>query len=272
MIGRSLSIATSGANQAGENRRAARAARRQEVVAKELRQALETNDRKVLVRLAMSGALAELGDSDRDELLQVVRALAHDSISRAIARDDDGMIVAAIDESVFQSDSDLDPAFRDRVRLARQREAWTDQMLEAVRQGDAKRTAEVAGSVPDGGFARLPESIRRQAQHLIAQGEAEIAAKNAISSQDADGLARALGRLVVIRPVWTDHVDPAAVVSLLGEEQIEERLIARFADRKLDPEDQWMVDVVIAEGRLPEATRLSGLMPHDVDRLIYRET
>jgi hypothetical protein len=33
-----------------------------------------------------------------------------------------------------------------------------------------------------------------------------------------------------------------------------------------------MVDLVIASGRLPEVTRLAGLSPRDVDRMIHRES
>ena len=257
--------------RAGASRRAARAERRRQTVAEQLRRALEQNDRAVLVRLAMSGALAELGDSERSDLLQVVRALAHESISRAIESDDDGMIAAAIDDSVFQRESDLDPAFRERVRIARDRERWADRLLASVREGDARACGTLLSDAPPEALDRLPASIRAQADRLVKGREAEAAATEAIRSRDADGLAQALGRLVTVRPTWTYHVDPGAVVALLSEEQIEHRLVASLAGRTLSDEDQWMVDIVIAAGRLPEVTRLAGLAPRDVEAMIYRE-
>ncbi|MDQ4045380.1 MAG: phosphotransferase, partial [Chloroflexota bacterium] len=122
-------------------KRGRRAEQRRQMVATELREALAHNDRETLVRLAMSGSLAELGESSRSDLLQVVRALSHETISRAIASDDDGMIVAAVDETVFERDTDLDPIFRERIRLARSRLRWTDAVVEAIRTGDADSCA-----------------------------------------------------------------------------------------------------------------------------------
>jgi hypothetical protein len=257
------------ATGAGE-RRQRRAARRRQDVAERLRRALAANDRAVLVDLAMSGALAELGDSRREDVVQVVRALAHDTLNRAVASDDDERIVAAVDESVFAQDTDLDPAFRDRVRLARDRERWAGRMLAAVREADGRVCATLLVDAPPGGVDRLPPSIRGQARRLADQHEAISDAQEAIRARDAGRLAQALGRLVAVRPTWSDHVDPAAVVALLGEDQIERRLMARFAAGKLAAEEQWMVDIVIAAGRLPEVTRLAGVAPKDVDGLIHR--
>lgn len=251
------------------NRRAARAERRREAVATQLHDALARNDRETLVRLAMSGSLAELGDSDRSELVQVVRALAHDSISRAIAADDDGMIVAAVDESVFEQESDLDPAFRDRVRLARARLRWADRLVEAVHDRDASLCAVLVRDAPEGAMERLPLPIREQASRLVAQNEAVVAANEALHHRDADALARALGRLVKVRHVWMDHIDPQAVVALLGEDQIEDRLAGRLAAGDIGEDEQWMVDIVIHTGRLPEVSRVAGLTPARANAMVF---
>lgn len=254
----------------GPTRRQQRAERRRRQVGSRLRRALSENDRPVLIDLAMSGALAELEDSDRQDVLQVVRALSYDAIARAIATDDDEVILASIDRSVFAEDADLDPAFRDRVRLARTREAWTERVRVAARERDGRASVDLLADPPADGVERLPEAVRRQLKRLADEQRATEAAQGAIRQRDANGLVQALGRLVELRPVWTDNVDAADVVRLLGMEQIEQRLVRLLVDQTLVSRDQWMVDVVIAAGRLPEVTRLAKLAPRDVDRMIRR--
>jgi hypothetical protein len=266
-----IRAATLASGRDAPTRRQQRGDRRRQRVAERLRRALVENDRPVLVDLAMSGALAELGESDRQDVLQVVRALSHDAIARAVATDDDEAILASIDTSVFADDEDLDPAFRDRVRLAREREAWTERVREAARARDGRASAALLRTPPASGVERLPEAVRRQVTRLADEQAAVEAATAAIRRLDANGLAMALGRLAELRPLWTDLVDAADVVRLLGADQIETRLVGLLAGGTLADSDQWMVDLVIASGRLPEVTRLAGLAPRDVDRMIHRE-
>jgi hypothetical protein len=254
----------------GPSRRRQRSETRRLRVGQRLHRALAENDRAVLVELAMSGDLAELGESDRQDVLQVVRALSYDAIARAIATDDDEAILASIDAGVFASDDELDPAFRDRVRLARQRASWTERVRLAARARDGRAGAELLREPPPGGVERLPEAVRRQLARLAEEQDAVEAANEAIRLRDANALAASLGRLVALRPVWTDLVEAADVVRLLGAGQIEGRLVARLASGELADSEQWLVDIVIAAGRLPEVTRLAGLTPRDVDRMIHR--
>jgi hypothetical protein len=255
----------------GPTPRQHRADQRRRQIGERLQKALADNDRLSLVDLAMSGALAELGESDRQDVLQVVRALSHDAITRAVNTDDDGAILAAVDETVFANDADLDPAFRDRVALARRREAWREKVRIAARERDGRESAALLREAPRNGLERLPEAVRRQVTRLAEEHVATEAANQAIRERDPNTLARSLGQLASLRPAWTDRIDASAVTRLLGEEQIEQRLIAKLMGRKLGDEDQWMVDLVIAAGRLPEVTRLAGLAPCDVDRMIHRE-
>ena len=257
--------------KAGPSRRKQRAERRRQQVGERLRRALEDNDRQVLIDLAMSGALAELEDSDRQDVLQVVRALWYDVIARAIATDDDEVILSSIDRTVFAEDDDLDPAFRDRVRLAGERVAWTERVRVAARERDGRASVELVADPPPDGMERLPESMRRQVIRLADEERATDAAQVAIRQRDANGLAQALGTLVVLRPVWTDRVDAGDVLRLLGLDQIEQRLVRLLVDESLAASDQWMVDLVIAAGRMPEVTRIARLTPRDVDRIIHRD-
>ena len=117
---------------------------------------------------------------------------------------------------------------------------------------------------------RPSEAVRRQMARLADEQRAVEAAQAAIRQRDANGLAMSLGKLVELRPVWTDRVDAGDVVRLLGIEQIEQRLIRLLAGGTLETSDQWMVDLVIAAGRLPEVTRIARLTPRDVDRMIHR--
>lgn len=262
--------ATAGMVDNTGNRRTVRAERRRQHVSDELRKALDDNDRRVLVRLAMSGALAELGDPEREDLLKVLRALAHDSIARAIASDDDGVIVASVDDSVFESDRDLDPAFRSRVALARQRVRWSDDVLDAVSRNDGRACVELLANAPDGAAGRLSDPVRSQARRLADQMSAESDTQRALADHDPNRLAAALGRLVQVRPAWTDCIDIDDILDLLGASQIEQRLVAKLSSGNVNAADQWMVDIVVAVGRMPDAVRSSGLSSSDVDRLLHR--
>ncbi|HEV2127414.1 MAG TPA: hypothetical protein VGR22_02215 [Thermomicrobiales bacterium] len=245
-------------------RRGRRVEQRRQAVAAELQDALAHNDRDALVRLAMSGSLAELGESRRSDLLQVVRALSHEAISRAVASDDDGAVVTAIDDTVFGRDTDLDPVFRERVHLARSRLRWTDTMVEAIRTGDVDTCASLMENPPGGAVDRLPETVRNRARELVERHDAVRDAHEFIAAGDAEGLVRALGRLVVVSPAWTDYLDADAVEHLLGIEQIEHHLVQRLRQGPVPQANQWMVDMVIAAGRLPDADRKAGLTPGEV--------
>ena len=180
---------------AGPSRRQQRAEVRRRQVGERLQRALAENDRPVLIDLAMSGALAELGESDRQDVLQVVRALSYDAITRAIATDDDEAILAAVDRTVFAEDDDLDLAFRDRVQLAGAREAWTERVRVAARERDGRASVELLANPPAEGVERLLEAcpIREQGWRS-ARGLKRVLCKYGIDRAEAAcGLALGFG-------------------------------------------------------------------------------
>ncbi len=235
-----------------------RAEYRREQVARDLRNALATNDRAVLVRLAMSGDIAELGDSDRADLLTVLRALSYDQIARAIDGDQDSSIIAAIDPEIFPSDADIDEAFRRRVQLAREREAWMTHVITAVQQEDPDRCVELLTDAPEGGPDRLPSGIGQRARRLADIGALAADVKRGVAQQDLNAVVGPMSRLSAVTGRWAAYVDADEVVSAIGYARIRQRVIDRLGAGSLTGEDQWLVDCVIAAGELDDISGAAG--------------
>lgn len=245
-------------NGGGRGRQRLRAEHRRSLVGRELRAALDSNSREVLVRLAMSGDIAELGDSDRSDLVMVLRALSYDQIARAVASDRDESIIAAVDPQIFPSDTDVDQAFRARVRLARERDAWVTQVIEAVRHENKKRCADLLAGVPDGGLDRLPTAIRDRAHKMIEISMLAVAIQRGLAQEDLNAIVGPMARLSALTGQWSAHVDASDVVSAIGYPRIRQRVIDRLTAGSLTGEDQWLIDCVVAAGDLDDVARDAG--------------
>ena len=253
------------------SRHRARVGRRQEAVAKELREALDENRRDVLVRLAMSGDIAELGDSDRSDLLKVVRALSYDYIAHVISRDQDSAIVAAIDPQIFPSDNDIDEEFRDRVVLARERDNWHTQLISAVQSRDDRRCVELLTEAPPEALERLPEGVQRRVQRLADVSTLVADIKRAVSQGSVAAIIGPMARLSATTGNWSALIDADELVSTVGYPRIRQRVIDRLKSGELTHEDQWLVDCVVGAGELEDVARSAGRSRDEIEALLARK-
>lgn len=245
-----------------------RVAARREHVAQELRGALATNDRKILVRLAMSGDIAELGESNRSDLVMVLRALSYDHIARAVASDEDSAIIAAIDSQIFPSDQDIDEAFRPRVLLARTRDRWVADVIEAVQRENRDRCVELVSAAPRGGAERLPVGIRRRLQRLTDIATLAKDIRRALDQRNINAVVGPMARLSALVGNWTEYVDADEVVGAVGYPRIRQRVIDRLASGDLTGEDQWLIDCVVGMGDIVDVARSSGKSRDEVETML----
>lgn len=245
-----------------------RAGSRRDQVARELREALATNNRAVLVRLAMSGDIAELGDSERSDLVMVLRALSYDQIARAVASDQDATIVAAIDPQIFAADTDIDEAFRGRVLLARERDEWVSEVIESVQHGSHDRCIELVTVAPEGGMDRLPPGIRERLQRLTGVSTLVLHLRRALDQRNVNAIVGPMARLSALTGNWSAYVDADEVVAAVGYPRIRQRVIDLVAAGPLAREDQWLVDCVVAVGDVDNVARAAGKSRDELERLL----
>jgi hypothetical protein len=254
--------------ESGRTRHRLRGEYRRQQVATELREALASNDRDVLVRLAMSGDIAELGDSDRADLVVVLRALGYDQIARAVTSDQDGSIIAAVDPQIFPSDGDVDQSFGARVRLARERDAWVTQVIEAVRQEQRERCADLLVKMPSEGLERLPPGVRDRAQRLADIATLAADVQRGLARGDLNAIVGPMARLSGLTGRWTALVEADEVVAAIGYSRIRDRVVERVGAGTIIGEDQWLIDCVVAAGDLDEVARAAGKSREELARLI----
>ncbi|MCA9835009.1 MAG: hypothetical protein KC435_13735 [Thermomicrobiales bacterium] len=148
-------------------RRTIRQAQERDDIRKRLARALETNNRRDLADLAVSGELALLGDTKRESLLKVLQALEWPGLLRALETDDDTLIMLWFDEEVFEDIKALPSAMRMRIDLARNRLQWQDEVRAKLRDHDAEALELLVANEPEGGRQRLGSSERRRIGELI---------------------------------------------------------------------------------------------------------
>lgn len=206
-----LSLAGEAAQQgvtlSPESRRQARAARTRLATRTELEQALSADDRDRLADLAISGRLVELGDADRVAIRTVLRALERPVLDRALASDDDALILMAFDEELFGGSDALTREERERIALARDRAAWLRDVKIALKRRDAGFLAAAFVKPPPGAEARLSESARRRAYRLIERDRALDALTAAIAKQDEAAVLVALNTVERVGARIANRVD-----------------------------------------------------------------
>ncbi|MDQ4099650.1 MAG: hypothetical protein M3121_04040, partial [Chloroflexota bacterium] len=189
------------------SRRHGRASRARIATRIELEQALSTEDRTRLADLAVSGRLGELGEADRGAVRTVLRALERPILERALASDDDALILMAYDEELFGRPEALSVEERHRVELARERIAWRRDVHTALKRRDAGFLAAAFAKPPPGAEAKLSESARRRAYRLIERERALEGLADAIASEDEEAVLVALNTVERVGARVANRVD-----------------------------------------------------------------
>jgi len=151
------------------SRRLIRQSRERLDVRDRLQVALADNDRTSLADLAVSGDLVVLGDTDRESLQQVLRALEWPNMQRALETDNDLIILEAFDEELFGGPEAVPTAVRHRVNLATARLAWIRDVRAGLKQRNVIELARLFATAPPGGAERLSAAERQRAERMIQQ-------------------------------------------------------------------------------------------------------
>lgn len=174
-----------------ESRREARAASLRLDIEFELGRALETDDGPALVDLALSGDLDELPELDEETARRVVRALTTAHLVRALATDDDGVILQACTAETLADGFGLTEAQRRRVDLARRRVEWRADLRTALRTRDTGAVTTLHVHAPEGAIDALGETDRRRVDRLQGHAEAVAALRRAVDDKDDPGIVDA---------------------------------------------------------------------------------
>lgn len=175
-----------GAEDATTVRKSRRAEVRRELIRHRLMASLDGSDHEALADLALAGELDEIGDLGEAVTRRIVAALALTHLDRAIACDDDLLIVEAFDESVF-GDGTLTVDQRNRVDLAFERRAWLADVRAAIGQHSLDRIERLLGEMPRGASDRLTERELVRIDRLRNQMEGVSRLRRSVADgKDAD--------------------------------------------------------------------------------------
>jgi hypothetical protein len=166
---------------------AVRAEARRDEIRHRLMAALDRNDHEELADLALSGDLDEVEDLGEASTRRIVAALAISHLDRAIASDDDLLIVEAFDEGVLGDAGHLSVEQRNRVDLAFERRNWLDEMRKAIRRRDLNRIETLLVEMPTAASDRLTARELSLIERVRAQWDALETLRRAIAREaDAD--------------------------------------------------------------------------------------
>lgn len=223
-------------------RRTIRYAQERADIRKRLAKALETNNRRELADLAVSGELALLGDTKRESLLKVLQALEWPGLLRALETDDDTLIMLWFDEEVFEDIKALPSAMRMRIDLARNRLEWQNDVRAKLQDHDAEALELLVANEPEGGRQRLGPSERRRIGELIdrrrAVRELELALR-------AGNTPRVISALAVVDQTGATIDDPqlwSQVQRIVQRSEIIQAAIRSAS--KNPPDDRTLASIV----------------------------
>lgn len=161
----------------------------------ELERALATGSREDLVSLAVSGNLVALGDTDRASLRMVLRALEWPTLERALATDDDQIIVGTYNPEIFEQGRELTGDARNRIDLAYRRVAWRADVRHALKSKNPTSLEDLFQKTPPQAMERLSTSERRRARRLIEQQRALNDLRSAVRDKDDVMIVTALNHV-----------------------------------------------------------------------------
>ncbi|CAA9548292.1 MAG: hypothetical protein AVDCRST_MAG43-725 [uncultured Thermomicrobiales bacterium] len=213
---------------------AVRSARERRDVRAELERALREDDTEALADLAVSGRLVVLGDADRISLQRVLRAIERPILDRALATDDDRIIMHAYDPALFDGDLSLGREERERIELASTRQAWVDAVRTALKQRRTHELFDLFTSPPQGGAERLGLAERRRIRREIERRRALDDLAQAVKGEDDEAIIVALNKVERVGARITDRFTWGAIQRVVERVSVIEELSDVIEQRPLD--------------------------------------
>jgi hypothetical protein len=165
------------------------AVRRRSEIQRRFANALDHDDRAILADLALSGDIDEVEELSEAGTRRVIGSLAIEHLERAMATDDDRLIMEAYDARVLGDQGLLSPDQQNRVDLAFDRHAWLVDVRAAIRKRDMDAIDRLFAAMPDGADLRLTERDRIRIGRYQEQDDALDSLRDAINQgRDADVL------------------------------------------------------------------------------------
>lgn len=224
------------------SRRIIRQSQQRTEIRDRLTHALETNSRRDLADLAVSGELALLGDTTRDSLVKVLQALEWPSLLNALETDDDTLIMLWFDAEVFEDVRSLPTAMRIRVDLARTRLQWLEDVHNRLEDRDAEALELLVTNEPAGGRQRLSPSQRRRVGEFIDRRRSLAELERSLKSGNMQRVVSALSVVEHTGAVIEDPQVWAEVQKIVVRSQIVQSAIS--AAQKQPPDDRALAAIV----------------------------
>lgn len=215
-------------------RSAARLAQERRQVRADLDLALDRDDTDALVDLAVSGRLVVLGDADRSALQRVLRAIERPILDRALASNDDRIIINAYDPVLFDGDLSIGREARERIELAGLRDAWVGRVRTALRQRRVGDLFELFTNPPEGGPERLGVAERRRIRREIERRRALDELAEAVKGEDDAAIIAALNKVERVGARIGDRFTWGAIQRVVERVSVIEDLVDAAGQRPID--------------------------------------
>jgi hypothetical protein len=196
--------------------------------------ALRDDDRPALLELQRAGKLDELGPLDPAINRALARALAWQTVERAVASDDDVAICAAADPALWREEETRPHSIWLRLDLAWQRSRWTQDVRAALGRRDGPYLRSLLAKAPADAEERLTGVERRRVHRVIARDQAATRLELALREGPDREVVEALAELEASGAPFSDGLDWSAVRGVVDRLSLADSLRAAMA---ADPPD-----------------------------------
>ena len=217
-----------------ETRRLVRECEERIRVRQQLDAAISSGAQHKLADLAVSGDLVVLGDTDRGSLRMVLRALEWPTLERALASDDDHIILSAYDSELFEQGNALSSEARERIELAQRRVTWRADVRHALKTRSVSDLETLFQQPPHQAIERLSASERRRTRRLIEQQRAIDALQAAVKANDDTSIVSALNRVERVGARIPDRHTWGAIQNVVERTSLIEDILAAAAASPMD--------------------------------------
>lgn len=273
LIDRVREAEAAGVAVTASTRRALRQARRNIALRQRVRQALESDDPRLVAELQASPDVQELiAAGDAATLTeQAARAEQRTRVNRALRSDVDAAIVEAWDPAVLGHDPHVHGEARQRIDLAIRRRRWAGRVRAALTSRDASRVSELLAEAPDDAFTQLSAVERGRIDRLIERASASDNLQQAFSAGSREAILDAMNRLMASGATLPESLDWAKLRDVADRESLVRAI--RDASRGPRPDFERLALLLPAARAAAADSRLldDDIDVEELERAVLRE-
>lgn len=203
-------------------------------IGSQLEEALTQGDAETLAELALTGQLAQAGETDRKSLQQVLQAIELPQLRRALEADDDLLILEAVDDELFGGQDDISRQVAARVDLAKRRRDWLRQARAGLKKRNSSELLNLLSDPPSGAVDRLSSPERRRIRHVIEGRKALDDLDRALTSGNDAAVVSALNRVERAGARIPERRTWASIQEVLERMSVVDSLLAAAAEQPPD--------------------------------------